>query len=93
MHPLVAACAQRDEIQLRIAARMAPEDEMVYLQLLHAATKLAAPAVALQDLPVQFAVALCIQSEWWAFPESLFHEALRLTSDKKIFCCGVGRNL
>src|SRR5271165_4178050 len=68
------------------------EFEVVHLQALHATAPLASPAVALQHLPMQFTVAVRIQSESGAFAADL-HEAFRLTSDRKASCCGLGRNL
>ena len=64
----------------------------MHLQVLHATANLAPPAVALQHLSMQFAVAIRIQSESRAFAADL-HEAFRLTSEINASCCGLGRNL
>jgi len=56
VHLLVTVSAQRDQILLGIASRMASELEMVDLQVMHAAAGLASPAVALQNPAVQVAV-------------------------------------
>ena len=93
MHPCVAFGAQRDQVLFLVATRMAAEFEVVYLQVLHAAANLASPAVALQHLAVQFAVAVRIESESRALAADLLHEAFRLTSERKASCCGLGRNL
>jgi hypothetical protein len=63
MHLFVAFGAQRDQVLFLIAPRVATEFEVVYLQVLHAATDLAAPAVSLQYLPVKFAVAVWAESQ------------------------------
>jgi len=93
MDALVAFGAQCDEVLFLIATRLAAKSEVVYLQLLHASANLAAPAIALQYLPMQLAIGLRIQSRSWVLAESLLHDAFRLMSDRKISCCGVGRNL
>jgi hypothetical protein len=52
---------------------------MVHLQMLHAAAQLAAPAVALQHLPMQLVVAVRIKSKSRGFAPNLLHEAFWLT--------------
>ena len=93
MHPFVAFGAQRDQVLFLVSTRLASEFEMVHLQVLHATANLASPAVALQHLPMQFAVAVRIQSESRAFAADPLHEAFRLTSERNASCCGLGRNL
>jgi hypothetical protein len=66
---------------------------VVYLEVLHATANLASPTVAIQHLSMQFAVAVRIKPESRAFEADLFHEASRLTSERKASCCGLGRNL
>jgi len=56
MHAFVAVSAERDQVLFDIASRLAPEFEVVHPQVLHATADLASPAVALQHLPMQFAV-------------------------------------
>jgi len=89
----VAPSAQCDEVLFNVPTRMAPEREVVYLQVLHAPTQLASPVIALENLSVEFAIALHIQSESRVLGGDLVHEASRLMSDRKAFCCGVGRSL
>jgi hypothetical protein len=48
----VAFGAQRDQVLLLVATCLAAEFDVMYLQILHAAARLAAPAIPLQDLPV-----------------------------------------
>ena len=72
MHPFVALSAQRDQVLFHIATRLAAEFEVVHLQVLHATANLASPAVALQHLAVQFAVALRIESESRASWQRIF---------------------
>ena len=55
--------AQRDQVLFLVATRLAAEFEVVHLQVLHATADLASPAVALQHLPMQFAVAVRIESQ------------------------------
>ena len=71
MHPFVAFGAQRDQVLFLVATRMASELEVVHLQVLHAAAHLASPAVALQHLAMQFAVARRIKSQSWVFAADL----------------------
>jgi hypothetical protein len=46
MHLFVAGQTQCDQVLFQVAARLASESEVVYLQLLHAAAELTPPAVA-----------------------------------------------
>jgi hypothetical protein len=82
----VAFSAQRDQILFLISARLAAKFKVVYLQMLHATADLASPAVALQYLPMQFEVAVRIESKSRAFTADLLHEAFRLTSERKASC-------
>jgi len=59
---------------------------MVYLQLLHSATDLATPVVALEDLPVQFAVSFAIEPQSRIFRGQIIHSGLPLISDKNMPC-------
>jgi hypothetical protein len=93
MHPCVAFSAQGDQVLFLVATGLAAEFEVVYLQVLHASANLAAPAVPLQHLPMQFAIAGRIESESRALAAERLHEAFRLTSDRKASCCGLGKNL
>jgi hypothetical protein len=79
----VAVSTQSEQTFFRIGARMASEFLVVDLQLPHAATDLASPAVALQHLPMQFAVAGRIESNSGRFDADVLHETFRLTSDRK----------
>jgi hypothetical protein len=79
MHLFVALSTQGDQVLFLIDSRMAAEFEMVYLQMLHAAAQLAAPAVALQHLPMQFVVAVRIESNSRGFAADLLHKAFWLT--------------
>ena len=65
----------------------------MYLEVLHATADLASPAVALEHLPMQFAVTRQIESQSRAFAADVLHEAFRLTSERNASCCGLGRNL
>ena len=92
MQMFVAFGAQRDQVLFDVATRMASELEVVHLQVLHATADLASPAIALQYLLMQFAVAGRVKSESRAFWSDRLHETLWLTSDRKASRCGVGRN-
>ena len=72
MHRSVAFRAQRDQILFLVAARLAAELEVMHLQILHASAILAAPAVALQHLPMQFAIAGGVESQSWVLGEIFF---------------------
>ena len=63
MSLFVAFGAQRDQVLFLVAARLAPQFEVMHLQVLHAAASLASPAVALQYLSLQFGIARRIESE------------------------------
>jgi len=86
MHPCVTFSAQRDQVLFLVAARLAAEFEVMHLQILHATADLAAPTIALQHPPMQFAVGVRIESESRAFAADLLHEAFRLTSERKASC-------
>jgi hypothetical protein len=62
MHLCVTFGAKRDQVPFDVAAGVAAEFEVVYLEVLHAPAKLAAPAVTLQHLPVELAVAVLVES-------------------------------
>ena len=90
----VAFSAQGDQVLFHVAARLAPEPEVVHLQVSHASASLAPPVVTLQHLSMQFSVTRRIKSESRGFAaDLLFHEAFRLTCDRKASRCGPGRNL
>jgi len=75
------------------ATRMAPELEVVHLQLVHPAANLASPAIALQHPSMQLAVACRVESQSWILAAGiLLREAFRLISGRKASCCGPGRN-
>ena len=93
VHLCVAFGAQRNQVLFLVAARLAAEFEVMHLQVLHAAAGLAAPAVALQHLPMQLVVAVRIESQSRVFGWDLLHEACLATSDRKTSCCSPGRNL
>jgi len=93
MHLFVALSAQGDQILFLITTRVASKFEVVYLQILHVAAKLATPAVALKHPAMQFAIAVGIESYSPVLQWSILHEACRLTSERNASCCGLGRNL
>jgi hypothetical protein len=93
MRPRVAFSAQRDQVLFLVATRLAAEFEVVNLQILHAPADLASPAVALQYLPMQFAIARRSESKSRAFAPDLLHEAFWVTSERKASRWGPGRNL
>ena len=87
MHLFVALSAQGDQILFLVATGPATQFEVMHLQVSHAPASLASPAVALQYLPVQFAIARRIESQSRSFAAQLIvHEAFRLTSDRKTSC-------
>ena len=57
MHVFVAIGTPCDQVLFDVATRMAPELEVVHLQVVHTTAYLASPAIALQHLLMQFAVA------------------------------------
>ena len=93
MYLCMAFRAQRDQVLLLVATCLAAEFEMVYLQVLHATAELASPAVALQHLALQFAIARRIESQSRVLGRDFVHEACPATSDRKTSCCSPGRNL
>jgi hypothetical protein len=56
MHSRVACVTQRDQIFLRIVARVAAEILVVHLEVGHRAARLASPAIAMQHLVAQLFV-------------------------------------
>jgi hypothetical protein len=86
MRLFVALSAKRDQVLFLVATRLAPQFEVMDLQVLQTTASLASPAVALQHLPMQFAVALRIEPKSRTFGADGLHEAFRLTSDRKISC-------
>ena len=77
----MAVSAQGDQILFHVATCLAAEFEVMHLRALHAAACQASPAVALQYLPMQFVVALHIESESRALAaDLLLQENFRLPS-------------
>jgi len=93
MDLFVAVSTQCNQILFLIAARVATELDMVDLEVLHTAAELASPAVALQHMPIQFAIVRRIKPESWALEADGVHEAFCLSPDRKVSCCGLGRKL
>ncbi len=58
----------------------------MYLQISHAAADLAAPAIPLQNLLVQFAVGFVIEPNSRAFPAWVLHEGSTLIWAKNVPC-------
>ena len=63
----------------QIAPRMAAEFVVMHLQALHASASLASPAVALQYVAMQLAMAVRIEPKSRAFSADLLHETFWLT--------------
>jgi hypothetical protein len=76
MDAFVAPRTQCDQVLLQVATRVAPELEMMYVQVQHAAADLASPVVALQYLMMQHTVGLRVKSESLALGVDLLHEIL-----------------
>ena len=53
--------AQRDEIGFGVASTMASQNRVVHLECLFVATKLAAPAISLQNLQMEFVIRVVIE--------------------------------
>ena len=86
MRSRMAFSAERDQVLFLVATRLASQFEVMHLQALHATADLAAPAVALQYLAVQFAIARRGESKSRAFAPDLLHEAFWVTSERKASC-------
>lgn len=71
MHSCVAISTQGDQVLFQVVTRMAAEFQLMD-QPLHGAADLAAPAVALQHLPMQFAVAGRVESKLRRFERIFF---------------------
>jgi hypothetical protein len=56
MYSSVARRAERDQVALGVAARMAAKLPVVYLKIRHGATGLTPPAIATQDLLAQILI-------------------------------------
>ena len=90
MHLFVALSAQGNQILFLITTRVASKFEVVYLQILHAAAKLATPAVALQDFTTELTVRFRVQLQAWPFGSNSSQGATR-THSMNSFLCGFGR--
>jgi hypothetical protein len=86
MCQFVASHTQCNQVLFRVAARSAPESEMVYLQLLPGAAVLTTPPIAFQYLPVKPTVLFRVESEP-GFRAKLVHVVLPLTSERKSARC------
>ena len=94
MDEFVAMGAQRDQVLFHIAPRLTPEFLMVHMQVPHAAAGLASPAIALQHLPMQYAVARRVKPESRGFAvDALLHDAFPVTLERKASRCGLGKKL
>jgi len=79
MHCCVASIAQRDQVVLRIFARVAPKSFMVHLKVGHRAARLASPAVATQHLVAKIVVLLGIEPHGCRFRSDPVHDAFSVT--------------
>ena len=86
MRSRMAFSAERDQVLFLVATRLAPQFEVMHLQALHATADLATPAVALENLPMQFVVAVRVESEPRGLGADCAHEACGLTSDRNASC-------
>jgi hypothetical protein len=82
MDERVAFRAQCDQILFLVAARLAPQFQMLDLQVLHAPADLASPTVAFQYLPMQISIARRIESQSRVLGWAFLHEACPATSDR-----------
>jgi len=72
MRACMAFSAQRNQVVFRITTGVAAKLEVVHLQVLHATAYLAAPSVAFQHLPIQFAIGVGIESYTLALQRASF---------------------
>ncbi len=89
MNASMAGLAESDEVVLGVVASVTSKLEVVHLESLHAAAKLAAPSVALKHLSVEFPVRCQIEFE--ARPHA--HDAVPASCSTKACSCEAGRNL
>ena len=93
MHSGVACRAQRDQVFIRVASRMAAKLSVVHLKIRHRATRLTPPAVATQDLLAQTFVRQGIQPRRSGFGVNHSHDAFSRRFSRNACCCSPGKNL
>ena len=92
MHLRVAAGAQGNQVVFDIRSRMAPEEGVMHLQVLHAAARLTAPAIAREDFPALDAILVGSETNWWRFAEILGHDLYWLMPETNASCSCFGKN-
>ena len=91
MESFVTGGAQRDEILFHVLSELTPWADVVNLELIHATTALAAPAIALQHLAAQSSIGVRVEPKPRASWGKSGHEAFR-TCSRNSCCLGRGRN-
>jgi len=88
----MTAGAQGNQVVFDVGSRVAPEAGVMHVQVLHAAARLAAPAVALKDFPVQDAILVGSETNRWRFSEIFGHEKFQRMPQTNFSCCCFGKN-
>jgi hypothetical protein len=84
--------AQSDEVFLHVASCLTPIKEVMHLQILHAPAGLASPVIPVEDLTMEYKVALSVKLDSRACGSDFLHEALSAIWSRNSCCCGVGKN-
>src|SRR5579864_6848941 len=96
---LLAVCCpmtgitQCDEIFFGVRSLVRPKLFMMNFEILVTSTDLAAPSVALQNLPMEFVVCLRINRCSRVFCLNLGHAGFRFSSLRNVCFCWLGRKL
>jgi hypothetical protein len=93
MHSGVAYGTKRDQVLLRIIARVTAKFLVVNLKIGHCATRLASPAVAMQHLLAQTVVLVGVELHAHMFWSDSSHDAFSVTWCKNACLSSPGRNL
>ena len=85
----VASSAKRHQILFHVRSGVAPEPNVVNLEVAHAPAHLASPVVSCEYLAVQSRVAFRVQPRPRALRRNLLHATLPFTAERKAFflCC------
>ena len=88
----MTAGAQGNQVVFDVGSRVAPEAGVMHVQVLHAAARLTAPAVAPEDFPVQDAILVGSETNWWRCAEILGHDLYWLMPETNASCSCFGKN-
>src|SRR6266404_9987394 len=87
---LMAPCAESNQILVSVIAQSAAPPNVVNLKFLHSPTRLATPAISLQDFPAELAISFRVKPQSGLFGTHP-GQSVTWTSSSNCFLSGFGR--